>query len=177
MKTKSFIRSKILGFLTKKLTKSLENVSAYGKTYRTARTTKNEPPFEQTLGTIQCRLLWYSSIWALFVIKDEYSRYLVVEILRGFSLSANATIPVLDKVISSFGIPKVVNTDNGSPFNSKQFAQNAEYIRFNHRNITPHWPRPNAQAGAFNKPLMKTVTTTTIEEKNWYRKESNRKLI
>lgn len=52
MKTKSFIRSKILGFLTKKLTKSLENVSAYGKTYRTARTTKNEPPFEQTLGTI-----------------------------------------------------------------------------------------------------------------------------
>lgn len=74
---------------------------------------------------------------------------------------------MLDKVISSFGIPKVVNTDNGSPFNSKQFAQNAEYIRFNHRNITPHWPRPNAQAGAFNKPLMKTVTTTTIEEKNW----------
>lgn len=52
MKTKSFIRSKILGFLTKKLTKSLENVSAYGKTYRTARTTKNEPLFEQTLGTI-----------------------------------------------------------------------------------------------------------------------------
>lgn len=34
------------------LTKSLENVSAYGKTYRTARTSKNEPPFEQTLGTI-----------------------------------------------------------------------------------------------------------------------------
>lgn len=111
--------------------------------------------------------MWYSSIWALFVIKDEYSRYLVVEILRGFSLSANATIPVLDKVISSFGIPKVVNTDNDSPFNSKQFAQNAEYIRFNHRNITPHWPRPNAQTEAFNKPLMKTVTATAIEQKNW----------
>lgn len=89
----------------------------------------------------------------LFVIIDEYSRYPVVEILR--SVSANATIPVLDNVTSMFGIPKVVKTDNGSPFNSKQFAQYAEYIGFEHRKITPHWPRANAQAEAFNKPLMK----------------------
>lgn len=109
----------------------------------------------------------------LFVIIDEYSRYPVVEILR--SVSANATIPVLDKVISMFGIPKVVKTDNGSPFNSKQFAQYAEYIGFEHRKITPHWPRANAQAEAFNKPLMKTVKAATIEQKN--RKQEMQKFL
>lgn len=36
-----------------------------------------------------------------------------------------------------------------------------------HRNITTHLPRPNAQAEAFNKHLMKTVTATAIEQKNW----------
>lgn len=101
----------------------------------------------------------------LFVIIDEYSRYPVVEILRSFT--ANATIPVLDKVISMFGIPKVVNTDNGSPFNSKQFAQDAEHIGFEHWKITPNWPRANAQADAFNKLLMKTVKAATIEQNNW----------
>lgn len=101
----------------------------------------------------------------MFVIIDEYSRYPVFEILR--SAKANATIPVLDKVISMFGIPKVVKTDNGSPFTSKQFAQYAEFIGFEHTKITPHWPRANAQAEAFNKPLMKTVKAATIEEKNW----------
>lgn len=55
----------------------------------------------------------------LFVIKDEYLRYLVVEIFRGFLLLVNVIILVLDKVISLFGIFKVVNIDNGSLFNFK----------------------------------------------------------
>lgn len=83
----------------------------------------------------------------LFVIIDEYSIYPVVE-----SVSANTTIPVLKKVISMFEIPKVVKTDNGSPFDSKQFAQYAEYIGFKHRKNPPHWPIANSQAEAFNKP-------------------------
>ena len=52
----------------------------------------------------------------LLVIIDEYSRYPVVEIIR--STSANTVIPVFDKVFSMFGIPRVVKTDNGPPFNS-----------------------------------------------------------
>ncbi|XP_056016904.1 uncharacterized protein K02A2.6-like [Ostrea edulis] len=101
----------------------------------------------------------------LFVIIDEYSKYPVVEIIK--SASAQSVIPVLDKVLSTFGIPRVIKTDNGSPFNSYQFREYANNTGFTHRKITPRWPRANAQAEAFNKPLMKNIKAVGIERRNW----------
>lgn len=101
----------------------------------------------------------------LLVIIDEYSRYPIVEITR--SVSASATIPVLDKVISMFGTPKVVKSDNGSPFNSDQFRMYAESMGFDHRRVTPRWPRANAQAESLNKPLIKVVRAAHFESKIW----------
>lgn len=102
----------------------------------------------------------------LFVITDEHSRYPVVEIIK--SISANTVIPILDKVLSQFGCPKVIKTDNGAPFNSLAFANYAKYIGFVHRKITPLWPRANAQAESFNKPIMKSIRTARLEGKNWH---------
>ena len=101
----------------------------------------------------------------LFVITDEYSRYPVVEIVR--SVSGHTVIPVLDKVLAAYGIPKIIKTDNGSPFNSYQFREYAENTGFAHRKITPRWPRANAQAESFNKPLMKNIKAAEIERKSW----------
>ncbi|XP_060589850.1 uncharacterized protein K02A2.6-like [Ruditapes philippinarum] len=61
----------------------------------------------------------------LLVVVDEYSRYPIVEIVK--SVSANMVIPVMDKIISMFGVPKVIKTDNGSPFNSTAFADFAKF--------------------------------------------------
>lgn len=36
-----------------------------------------------------------------------------------------------------------------------------------HRKITPRWPRANAQAESFNKPLMKSIRTAHEEGKQW----------
>ena len=101
----------------------------------------------------------------MMVIVDEYSRYPIVEIVR--SVSTSATIPVLDKVLSTFSFPSVIKTDNGSPFNSTIFKKYAENSGFIHRRITPCWPRANAQAEAFNKPLMKVIRAAHVERKNW----------
>jgi hypothetical protein len=101
----------------------------------------------------------------LMVVTDEHSRYPVVEIVR--SVSASVTIPVLDKILSDFGTPEVIKTDNGSPFNSHAFAKFAEDSGFKHRRVTPLWPRANSQAEAFNKPMMKSVRAACIEQKNW----------
>jgi len=101
----------------------------------------------------------------LFVITDEYSRYPVVEIIR--SVSGHTVIPVLDKVLAAYGIPKVMKTDNGSPLNSYQFGEYAENTGFAHRRITPRWPRANAQAESLNKPLMKNIRAAEIERKSW----------
>ena len=54
------------------------------------------------------------------VIIDDYSRYPVVEIVS--TTSSAAVIPKLDSVFSIFGVPKVVKSDNGPPFNSDKFS-------------------------------------------------------
>lgn len=101
----------------------------------------------------------------LLVLIDEYSRYPIVEIVR--STSANTVIPVLDKIVSMFAIPKVIKTDNGSPFQSKAFADFMKFYGIIHRKITPRWARANSQAESFNKPLMKSVKSSLIEARNY----------
>lgn len=91
----------------------------------------------------------------LFVIIDEYTRYPVVEVVR--SVVAKTVIPVLDKVINANGIPRVIKTDNESPFQSFEFRKYMEHLGITHRRITPRWPRANAQAESFNKPFMKSL--------------------
>ena len=89
----------------------------------------------------------------LLVITDEFLRNRVVEIVN--SVSAKTTIPVVDKLLSTFGYPEDMKSDYGSPFNSTAFEELAEHRGFKHRKITPHCPRANAQAESFNTPLMK----------------------
>lgn len=101
----------------------------------------------------------------LFVIIDEYTCYPVVEVVR--SVAAKTAIPLLDKVISAYGIPRVIKTDNGSPFQSFEFRKYMEHMEITHRRITPRWPRANAQAESFNKPMMKSVRSANIYQPNW----------
>ena len=55
----------------------------------------------------------------ILVVVDDYSRYPEVEILH--SSSARATIPKLDAIFARQGIPEVVKSDFGPPFNSDEF--------------------------------------------------------
>ena len=66
-----------------------------------------------------------------------------------------------------FGVPVVIKTDNGSPFNGHQFNKYSKLAGFIHRKFTPLWPRANAQAESFNKLLMKSVRSTKLEGKKW----------
>ena len=91
----------------------------------------------------------------LLVLVDEHSRYPIVEIVR--STSANIVIPVLDKVFSLFGIPQILKTDNGPPWNGSQITDFAQYSGFLHHKITPLWPESNAEAERFMRVLGKTL--------------------
>ena len=51
----------------------------------------------------------------LMVIIDNFSRFPIVELIR--STAASSTVPHLDKIFGIFGIPEMVRTDNGPPFN------------------------------------------------------------
>jgi hypothetical protein len=62
----------------------------------------------------------------LMVVIDEYSRYPEVELLK--STSTKTDVPKIDKIFASFGIPKVLKSDNGPPFNGNEFRQFADYL-------------------------------------------------
>ena len=101
----------------------------------------------------------------LFVIVDEYSRFPVVEIVN--NLSAEKIIPVVDKVFSTFSYPVQVKTDNGTPFQSQQWSDFCEFNNIHHRSITPLWPKGNAQAENFNKPMLKAVRAAHHVRQSW----------
>ena len=101
----------------------------------------------------------------LMVVIDEYSRFPEVEIVT--STSARSTIPKLDAIFARQGIPEVLKSDNGPPFNGVEVKNVAEHLGFQHRKITPLWPRANGEAERFMMTLEKCVRTATIEHNNW----------
>ena len=101
----------------------------------------------------------------LMVVIDEYSRFPEVEIVT--STSARSTIPKLDSIFARQGIPDVLKSDNGPPFNGAEFKNFAEHLGFHHRKITPLWPRANGEAERFMKTLGKCVRAATVEHKSW----------
>ena len=101
----------------------------------------------------------------VMVIIDDYSRFPEVEIVR--STSARSVIPKIDAVFARQGIPEIVKTDNGPPFNSKEFKDFASYLGFDHQTSTPLWPRGNAEVERFNGTLVKAVQTATVAGLNW----------
>ena len=60
----------------------------------------------------------------LLVITDDYSRYPVR------STSSKHVIPVMDRVFTMFGVPEVVKSDNGPPFQGDEFRKFAEFMGF-----------------------------------------------
>ena len=97
----------------------------------------------------------------LMVVIDEYSRFPEVEIVT--STSARSTILKLDEIFARQGIPEVLKSDNGPPFNGVELENFAEHLGFQHCKITPLWPRGNGEAERFMLTLEKCVRTATIK--------------
>ena len=93
----------------------------------------------------------------LLVVTDEYSRYVVVDILN--SISTTSVILRLDKIFAEFGVPVSLKTDNGPPFNSHEFKTYASITGFRHRRITPLWPQTNAETESFMRTVKKSIKT------------------
>ena len=71
----------------------------------------------------------------IVVVVDEFSRFPEVELLT--STSAKAVVPKLDAIFSRQGVPDILRSDNGPPFNGHEFKTFADYVGFKHRKITP----------------------------------------
>ena len=107
----------------------------------------------------------FSSGEYLVVVTDEYRRSPEVNVIS--STSAKTVIAHLDMIFSRHGIPDVVKTDNGPPFNGNEFQTFSKDFGFHHRKITPLWPEANGEAERFMATLNKHVRAATAENSNW----------
>ena len=104
----------------------------------------------------------------ILVLKCLRSKWPEVKIfLRNQSTNAESVISAMDKMFAIHGIPDTVRTDNGPPFNSKNFKNFAKRNGFQCQKVTPLWPEANGQAEAFMKCLGKVVRTAHIENRDW----------
>jgi transposase InsO family protein len=68
---------------------------------------------------------------------------------------------VLDKILSTFGIPNEITSDNGPPYNSEAFGKYADYLGFEHTTKIPYAPWANGTAENFMKNQGKVTETAT----------------
>ena len=101
----------------------------------------------------------------LLVTICKQSRWAEVEFLT--STSARAVIPKLDKTFASLGIPVSVSSDNGPPFNGKDFSDFSQYLGFRHERKTPLNPQANAEAEQFMRILKKLYQISQLTGSNF----------
>lgn len=101
----------------------------------------------------------------LMVVMDEFSRFPVVMEVK--STAAEHVVPALRGIFGLLGIPSVLKTDNGPPFNGGRFSEFCEHMGIKHRKITPEHPQANGQSEVFMRPLAKTVRAAINEKKDW----------
>ena len=98
------------------------------------------------------------------VVIDKRTRYLEVEKLH--TTACKQTKEKLKKIFSTHGIPRRLESDNGPPFNSIDFANFAIEEGFEHHEITPLHPRANGEAEAFMKVLNKMEQIANLQNKD-----------
>ena len=75
------------------------------------------------------------------MIADYYSRFPVIRRVR--STTTTATVDTLKQVFSEYGVPKLVMSDNGPQFGSKEFASFSKQWCFTHITSSPRYPQSN----------------------------------
>ena len=66
----------------------------------------------------------------------------------------NAKRFIWKNIVTRFGIPHTLNSDNGLQFNSKTFRRYCCDLGITNRYFTPAYPQGNGQAEAVNKVIV-----------------------
>lgn len=79
-----------------------------------------------------------------FICVDAFSKWPEVHILK--EISTESTIPILQSIFASFGLPVKIITDNGAQFTSHKFQEFCKSNGIIHKRSAPFHPASNGQA-------------------------------
>lgn len=97
------------------------------------------------------------------IVEDTYSKWLEVYVMN--NTNASATIEKLRNLFSIFGLPNEIVSDNGPPFNSKEFNAfcDANGIKLTHS--PPYHPQSNGEAKVSVRKVKQSLKKMIIDEK------------
>ena len=101
----------------------------------------------------------------LLVLVDRYSRFPEVQIVG--STKVSVVIPKLDKIFAVHGIPTIIRSDNGPPFNGEDYRHYLNVLGIKTKFATPKWPQGNAPVERLMQPLGKALKIAKIEGRPW----------
>lgn len=97
------------------------------------------------------------------VVQDIKTRFPAATIVK--STAAKHVIPTLEEIYAMYGHPDSHRTDNGPPFNSKEFKEFSANHGIRHRTSYPYHPQANP-VETFMRPLGKAMKIAHFESKN-----------
>ena len=100
----------------------------------------------------------------IHVAIDGYSRFAEVDIVD--STTGAELMPKLDKIWATHGVPAMLISDNGPPYQSHEFAKYCKKMGIKHRPITETHPQSNAVAERFMKRLVRLIHAAMAERKD-----------
>ena len=114
------------------------NCQEYGKSQSLIETTQELPacPWH-----ILARDLFYWKKMDFLMVADVFSKYILVRKLPN-STSAAVCIE-LSMIVTEFGLPHIIKTDNSPCYNSKEFQQFLQYYSITHQTSSTNHPRTN----------------------------------
>lgn len=95
----------------------------------------------------------------------ERSRFQIIKVTR--SLTAKEAIQKLKSIFEQYGTPKIVKSDNGPAFRSKEFMNFAKTMGFTHKKITPYWPNSNGLCEGGMRLINKAIRAANAKNEKW----------
>ena len=119
------------------------------------------PHVWHTLGTD----FFYWKHTDFLVLGDYFSKYLIVRKL--LSSTSSAVCKEISNIITEFGKPYVIRSDNGLCYTSKEFKELMELLQIQHITSSSPFPQSNRFVEAMVKIAKKLMDHSTLQEKPW----------
>lgn len=103
----------------------------------------------------------------IFGIIDGFSKFIFVRAVK--NTKTKTTVKVFEEIFATFGSPKVIISDQGTSFTSKEFKTFVSSIGAKHVLNAVATPRANGQIERYNRTILNSLSAMNhgLDERDW----------